>query len=187
MRITGGLARGITLRTPNKSTTRPATDRLRESIFSSLGETINGCHALDLFAGTGAYGLEALSRGASQVLFVENTFAAIQAIKANLESTLKSANLPENAALITKADALHWNPPLETRFDLIFIDPPYDLWAVVAEKVLPELLHWTNPGALVLMEHPGENPPPLPSFLKEIRTFGKGRHAPVGLLAQIEP
>ena len=77
MRITGGRAGGIPLKAPKGNHTRPATDRLRESVFSSLGASIEGCKVADLFAGTGSYGLEALSRGAASSTFFESDHAAL--------------------------------------------------------------------------------------------------------------
>ena len=91
MRITGGKARGIRLKTPPRKNaqTRPATDRLRESLFSSLGDQIIGSHCLDLFAGTGSYGLEALSRGALFCGFIESDRTALSWLKSEPIAGLK--------------------------------------------------------------------------------------------------
>ncbi|MCB0386966.1 MAG: RsmD family RNA methyltransferase, partial [Bdellovibrionales bacterium] len=110
MRITGGRARGIPLIAPTGQGTRPATDRMREAVFSSLGPLVEGSRCLDLFAGTGAYGLEALSRGATAVSFVENDTKALRALKTNQDTVLKSLNLqPGNKIQTSKADVFTWN------------------------------------------------------------------------------
>ncbi|HTB63133.1 MAG TPA: RsmD family RNA methyltransferase, partial [Opitutales bacterium] len=90
MRITGGRARGIVLKIPQRGELRPATDYLRQAVFSSLGPRVVGARVLDLFAGTGAYGLEALSRGAAHVTWVDANGSAITAIRANLAAVAKS-------------------------------------------------------------------------------------------------
>ena len=92
MRITGGRARGIKLKVPNKKITRPATDRMREAVFSSLGASVQNSQVLDLFAGTGSYGLEALSRGAAGVCFVENNRAAIKCLEINTAAVTRSCD-----------------------------------------------------------------------------------------------
>ena len=84
MRITSGNARGIWLNSPKGDSTRPATDAARQAIFSSIGDAIIGSRVLDIFAGTGAYGLEAASRGASEILFVESDKKALDALKSNV-------------------------------------------------------------------------------------------------------
>lgn len=182
MRITGGTARGIQLKTPTGTTTRPATDRLRQAIFSSLASIIPGAKILDIFAGTGAYALEALSRGATEACCIDLAPNPIACIKQNFIQVAKSAQLPTDSLEVIRADALTWTPPVGALFDVIFIDPPYDLWPVVAEKLLPRVTPWGSPNALIFLEHPGELPPPLPPNWQPMRTFGKGRHAPVSLM-----
>ncbi|MGB0290553.1 MAG: RsmD family RNA methyltransferase [Opitutales bacterium] len=92
MRITGGKARGIQLSAPKGRETRPATDQMREAIFSFLGPRIAGARIADCFAGTGAYGLEAMSRGASAGLFVENSAEVIACLRQNLAAPQKAAS-----------------------------------------------------------------------------------------------
>ena len=91
MRITSGNARGIWLNSPKGDSTRPATDAARQAIFSSIGDAIIGSRVLDIFAGTGAYGLEAASRGASEILFVESDKKALDALKSNVSQKKKDA------------------------------------------------------------------------------------------------
>ena len=91
MRITGGAACGIQLAAPKGDGTRPATDQMREALFSSLGTRIEGARIADLFAGTGSYGLEAMSRGASGGIFVENSSVVVACLKKNLSAVSKAA------------------------------------------------------------------------------------------------
>lgn len=123
MRITGGKARGIPLKAPKGDGTRPATDRLREAVFSSLGGSVEGCKVADLFAGTGSYGLEALSRGAASATFFETDRAALTCLRQNAQAVLRSCNLDTSAAKIVARDvySLDVNCP---GYDLIFLDPP---------------------------------------------------------------
>ncbi len=97
MRITGGRARGIPLHAPRGRETRPATDQLREAVFSSLGPRVEGARVADLFAGTGSYGLEALSRGATSGCFVENNRQALVCLRANLAAVLRSCERERRA------------------------------------------------------------------------------------------
>ena len=109
MRIISGEKRGLKLSTLDGNHTRPTKDNVREAIFSRLQFTIKGCKILDLFAGTGAMGLEALSRGAEKVIFVENDFKALQVLKNNIYSI----------------DVLRYLRDVQNKFDIIFLDPPY--------------------------------------------------------------
>lgn len=121
LRITGGILRSRSLQSPPDRATRPTAARIREAVFSIVGQDLQGCAVLDLFAGAGTLGVEAASRGAGPILFVENSAAHGRLIQ-------------ENAALIDdlaewrllRADALNLRPPLqEAPFDLVFLDPPY--------------------------------------------------------------
>ncbi|MCE9518621.1 MAG: 16S rRNA (guanine(966)-N(2))-methyltransferase RsmD [Verrucomicrobia bacterium] len=121
MRIIAGRAGGITIKAPPAGT-RPTTDRVREALFSMLGDLVPGACVLDLFAGSGALGLEALSRGAREVSFVERQAAACAIIEENVRrAKLDSARVIKSevsAALRKFADS-------GAQFDLIFADPPY--------------------------------------------------------------
>jgi len=155
MRITGGRARGIPLTAPKGDNTRPATDQLREAIFSSLGPRIEGARVADLFAGTGAYGLEAMSRGAASGLFVENSREVVACLKKNLAAVAKScgANPPDWRVLAQKVDKI----PLGFGvFDLVFLDPPY----AMIEAHIPQIFanHISaivDTGGIVCFEMPG--------------------------------
>ncbi|MBI4584074.1 MAG: 16S rRNA (guanine(966)-N(2))-methyltransferase RsmD [Planctomycetes bacterium] len=124
MRITGGQARGRKFKVPGGSSTRPPLVRLRQSVFSILGERVEGSRVLDLFAGAGAFGIEALSRGARQAVFVEREKKAAGLLARNLRSLRFRFQ-----SRVLEADALaidHQLSPAEA-FDLIFVDPPFPL------------------------------------------------------------
>src|SRR5512135_1734124 len=105
MRISGGGARGITLVVPKGDAVRPATDGMRQALFSSLGARVVDAHFLDLFAGSGAYGLEALSRGAAGGVFVEQNAKAVACVRQNVAATCKSLRRAESGLTVIQADA----------------------------------------------------------------------------------
>lgn len=144
MRIIAGMAKGMTLAAP-RGDARPTSDRVREAIFSSLGERVIGATVLDLFAGSGALGLEAASRGADAVTFVENARASLDAIERNLESFRRNRGVTCRFKVI-RADAFKL-PLLEATFSLIFADPPY---GDAAQKLLALRLPLAPGGVLVL-------------------------------------
>ncbi len=190
MRITGGRARGIVLKIPQRGTLRPATGFLREAVFSSLAARVPGARVLDLFAGTGAYGLEAVSRGASQAVWVDANAAAVVAICANLAAVAKSMDVadPKTLGHAAEADAFAWQPPPGSVFDLAFVDPPYALLPDFGGQLLARAAEWMAPGLEVrlLLEAPGEyEPPPLPGWTLA-RRLGKGRRQPNSLIFRRE-
>ncbi|MEN8191136.1 MAG: 16S rRNA (guanine(966)-N(2))-methyltransferase RsmD [Thermodesulfobacteriota bacterium] len=145
MRIISGRARGMKLATPGRSKSiRPTTDRAREALFSIIGERVVSARVLDLFAGTGALGLEALSRGAARVVFVDSSQQAVDIIRRNCANCMKAVEIdPDRPPLILKHDLrrglhLNWphNAPMAP-FDIIFLDPPYGCG--LAESVLKGL------------------------------------------------
>ena len=177
MRISGGNARGIELRVPKGDATRPATDGMRQSLFSSLGARVVGSHFLDLFAGSGGYGLEALSRGAKSGVFVEKSPKAIKCLEQNIEAVCKSLKRSPEEVEIFESDALSV-PVGDTLPDLVFIDPPYDLISEVAPKLFQRLSETlTDPDALILFEMPGEIDLQPPGW-KLVKRLGKGAHQP---------
>lgn len=180
MRITGGRARGIRLRTPRGGVTRPATERLREALFSSLGSKVEGSRVADIFAGTGSYGLEALSRGAASAVFFENDPKAFECLQANVSAVLKSGGLDESAARAVNRDAYS----LETSgaiFDLVFLDPPYaglkNVLVRLFERVVRPIV--SNNKAWVVLEFPGDFQPEIDGWkiVRHIGKTGKGRPA----------
>ena len=179
MRISGGQARGIPLIVPKGDAVRPATDGMRQAAFSSLGGFVTGARFLDLFAGSGAYGLEALSRGATGGVFVEKNAKAAACLRQNLAAICKSLGRdPAAAAEVWQVDALTAPPP-EPAPDLVFIDPPYDVIVDVAPMLFARLgeLLAAKPDALVVFEMPGEIElaPPGWTLLKRL---GKGIRQP---------
>lgn len=123
MRVIAGSARRIPLKTPEGMETRPTTDRIKETLFNMLQYDLADCCFLDLFAGSGAIGIEALSRGAKTAVFVEQNARAAEIVRDNLKATRL-----ESQAVVMNCDALTALKRLEGkyRFDFIFMDPPYD-------------------------------------------------------------
>lgn len=123
MRVIAGTARGIRLEAPKGLDVRPTLDRVRESLFNILGARVPGGRFLDLFAGTGANGIEALSRGAAHAVFVENDPRALRVLRANLEHARLADHAQVHKGLLPAAlDRLRGQAP----FDIIFADPPYN-------------------------------------------------------------
>ena len=140
MRITGGRARGIRLKVPTELVTRPATDRMREAVFSSLGTSVHNCKVLDLFAGTGSYGLEALSRGAASVCFVENNYAAINCLQRNSLAVTRACGLEKEVTRIVAQDVYNSQANLQ-KYDLLFIDPPYASIAKNIDRIFSTIIN----------------------------------------------
>lgn len=124
MRVIGGSARGRALKLPKELDVRPTADRVREAMFDVLDhlDLIEGASVADLFAGSGALGIEAASRGAERVVFVDSDRAVLAAIQANLEAT-KTQDLA--ACRVVRSEALSWCRSGRERFDVAFLDPPY--------------------------------------------------------------
>lgn len=118
-----GVAKGRKLIAPKTSTVRPSKDRLKEALFSSLGQRVLGARVLDLYAGSGALGIEALSRGAASATFVESDLEAQRAIHTNLETT----GLSGSATVLPMAVESFVGSAGEGPFDIVLIDPPYEL------------------------------------------------------------
>jgi len=186
MRITGGRARGIVLKTPRRGNLRPATGFLRQAVFSSLAAKVGGARVLDLFAGTGAYGLEALSRGAAHATWVDANASAVEAIELNLAAVAKSMGAVKSAALglALEGDAFVWLPAPGVEFDLVFVDPPYALLPQFGAPLLERAAAWLAQGenARLLLEAPGEYEPTPPPGWTLVRRLGQGRRQPNSLI-----
>ena len=155
MRISGGKARGIPLRVGKTIGLRPASEANRERLFSSIGEKITNCMVLDLFAGSGSYGLEALSRGAKSATFVEKNRSVIKDLKINAANTLKSAQLESMAAKIEARDVLEFLKNKSTEeYDIIFLDPPYSELSKIAQPLFERLHKFTHTNSIVVHECP---------------------------------
>jgi 16S rRNA (guanine966-N2)-methyltransferase len=161
MRIVAGVFGGRRLHPPKGMKIRPTSDRVREAIFSIIGQAASGANVLDLFAGTGALGLEALSRGASKALFVDQSLAAVQLIRANI----KACNVAEHVRVIHGSvdQTIHRLGVQGECFDLIFMDPPYGEGSI--QKTLVNLAGVARPGALIVAEHDSKDV--LPSNSQE--------------------
>ena len=172
MRITGGKARSIPLTAPKGDDTRPATDQLREAVFSSLGSRIEGARIADLFAGTGAYGLEAMSRGARSGLFVENSREVVACLKKNLAAVAKSCRVnPADWRVL--AQKIETVPEALGPFDIVFMDPPYAMIETQLPKIFPEhIAPLLAPDGLVCFEMPGNLALELPGWAAT-RRLGK--------------
>ncbi len=158
MRVTGGQARGIPLTVPKGDRVRPATDAMRQAVFSSIAARVPGSRFWDLFAGSGAYGLEALSRGASQGMFVEQNPQVAEYLRRNLAAVAKSLGRDLPGVDIVQADATAVTlASLGPAPDLVFVDPPYHLISAVAPKVFARLTDLLAPVSdpVIVFEMPG--------------------------------
>jgi 16S rRNA (guanine966-N2)-methyltransferase len=180
MRISGGAARGITLTVPKGDTIRPATDGMRQAVFSSLGASVAGAWFLDLFAGSGAYGLEAISRGAAGGTFVEQNAKAAACIRQNIAAVCKSVGRTASELSVIQADARSLPAGSVSRVpDLVFIDPPYEVITEIAPALFAKLTEAlaTKPAAIVVFELPGEIEL-APAGWELLKRLGKGARQP---------
>ena len=145
MRIITGRARGVKLLTLEGSNTRPTADRTKEAIFSMLQFEIEGRNVLDLFAGAGQLGIEALSRGAKKAVFVDLSRESIRVVNDNLEH----CRLKDNATVFN-GDGLSYLKTTREKFDIVFIDPPYK--KQLALKALSLVLNVLNDGGIIVCE-----------------------------------
>jgi 16S rRNA (guanine966-N2)-methyltransferase len=169
-RIIGGEWRGRRLPVPAEPGVRPTPDRVRETLFNWLAPLISGARCLDLYTGSGALGLEALSRGAGRVVFVDRTPAVLHHVTANL------AKLKSDRGEAICMDAQRYLERPATPFDIVFLDPPYGqgLLEPVAERLFAG--GWLSPAGTVYLEHEAEAPPPaLPAGWQLYRSASAGR------------
>ena len=168
MRIIAGTHRGRRIAAPKGPSTRPTGDRVREAAFNLIGP-VEDARVLDLFAGSGAMGIEALSRGAASVTFVESDRAACRTISENLEQ------LGLIGARVTCGDAL-WALRQDSRtYDLVLVDPPYEDWAAVEPKLAEHLPRVLAEDGLVVVETGARTEPSLPLPLRTSRRYGSAR------------
>jgi 16S rRNA (guanine966-N2)-methyltransferase len=150
MRITGGEARGRTIRVPKGSLVRPTTDRVRESLFNIIAVTA-GRSFLDIFAGSGIVGLEALSRGATDVMFIEKDLRLAETLKSTIERMGFTAKAAVMAASATKA--LENLVLRDRKFDIIFADPPYNKGIVAQLQGWVQLENLMSENAVFVLQH----------------------------------
>jgi len=168
VRIIAGSARGRKLLVPGGRSVRPTSDRVREALFNILAGEVAGCRFLDLYAGSGAVGIEALSRGAEHADFVEQDPTALQALQDNLERTDLKGGASVHPMPVRRA--LARLEPGEGLFDLIFADPPYGEQA--ERTALLEQLGGgglLRPGGRIIVEFPARQPPTAPETLEMLR------------------
>ncbi len=180
MRISGGEARGIPLSVPKGDAVRPATDGMRQAVFSSLANRLGGAWFLDLFAGSGAYGLEAVSRGAYGGCFVEKNRLAATCVEKNIAAVCKSVRRDPSSLKIMQGDALDFRWPFpEVLPDLILIDPPYPTIEYVAPKLFVRLTEFLadKVDPVIVFEMPGEVTVEDPNWTC-VRRLGKGARQP---------
>jgi 16S rRNA (guanine966-N2)-methyltransferase len=169
VRVVAGEFRGRRLAAPRGARTRPTADRVREALFSMLGD-VSGARVLDLYAGSGALGIEALSRGAGSAVFVERNARAAAVIERNLASL----GLEQK---VVRDDAMRFLARAEGTFDLVFCDPPYDSASRLAGPLTEGLPDVTSQDARIVTESDKRKPLELPFPLLTERTYGDTRIA----------
>lgn len=153
MRIIAGVAGGRRIKAPDTRGTRPATDRVREAIFSAMGGLVETADVADLYAGSGSFGLEALSRGARSAVFVESSRRALEALRSNVGAVGLGGE-------VISGDVGNFIEGSSRRFHLVFIDPPWSLDAVVLGHQLDALDRLLYPGAQVVVSRRHGDPAP---------------------------
>jgi 16S rRNA (guanine966-N2)-methyltransferase len=169
LRVVAGSFKGRPLQAPRGARTRPTPERVREALFSILGD-VSGARVLDLYAGSGALGIEALSRGAASATFVDKDTRALAAIRRNLEAVGAEGE-------VRRRDALGFLAAAEGTYDLVLIDPPYDSAARIAGSLAERLPAVLAEGARVVTESDKRKPLELPLPLLRERTYGDTRIA----------
>ncbi len=173
MRVITGSARGMNLKTLEGLATRPTSSRVKEALFNIIQFSVEGRQVLDLFAGSGQLGIEALSRGAAGAVLVDQSPQAVQVIRENLKKTKT-----DTRATVYRMDYLQYLATARQRFDLIFLDPPY------AEKFLENALQKISEidilteGGIIVCERPREKELPLQvGSLQRSRDYCYGKTA----------
>jgi 16S rRNA (guanine966-N2)-methyltransferase len=170
MRIIAGSHKGHTIHAPRGRDTRPTSDRVRENVFNIVGP-LDGAAVLDLYAGSGAMGLEALSRGAARAVFVEREADAVRAIERNLDKLrLAGTILRQDAVTALAAEA-----GSHRKYDLVLVDPPYDMYPDVQPQLARYLPSLLAPDGLLVVETDARVEPDLPLRLRTTRKYGQAR------------
>lgn len=168
MRIIAGERKGHTIHAPKGLDTRPTSDRVREAAFNLIGP-VDGASVLDLYAGSGAMGLEALSRGAESAVFVESDAEAWRAIERNLDK------LKLSGAEVARQDALRFLANERRRFDLVLVDPPYERFAELQPRLAQYLPSVLAEHGLLVLETAAREEPDLPLSQRTSRRYGAAR------------
>jgi 16S rRNA (guanine966-N2)-methyltransferase len=170
MRIIAGSHRGHTIHAPRGRDTRPTSDRVRENVFNILGP-VDGANVLDLYAGSGAMGLEALSRGASRAVFVERDGEAIRAIERNLDKLRLSATVLRQDAMT----ALAAEAGAGRKYDLVLVDPPYEMYSDIEPQLARYVPAVLAEDGVVVVETDVRTEPALPLTERTSRKYGAAR------------
>ncbi len=149
MRVVAGKAKGIGIKAPKGTDTRPTSDKVREAIFSTLADRVVGARVLDLYAGSGALGIESISRRAQVSFFVDKSPIATRAIRENL----KKLGFEENSRIIKKIVLFFLKTYKGAQFDLIFLDPPYKISVKEILPVIKSSLSLLAKDGLLIVEH----------------------------------
>lgn len=168
MRIIAGTAKGRKLSSPAGSGTRPMMDRAREALFSTISAAVPGSRVLDLFAGAGTLGLEALSRGAESAVFVERDRVALEALHTNVAAVGLGGR-------VIAGDAVKFVAQPSETFDLVFLDPPYAMELDAVGAILVGIVEKLAPGGVLVLHRPaGEERPEVPAGLEMVdeRRYG---------------
>ena len=167
MRIIAGAFRGRALASPPGRDTRPTSDRVRENVFNIVGP-VDGATVLDLYAGSGGMGLEALSRGASQVVFVDDERDAVHAIERNLDKLrLRATVLQQDAVAMLASE--------KRKYDLVLVDPPYEIYSDIEPMLARYLPRVLAEDAVVVIETVARVQPALPLTERTSRKYGSTR------------
>jgi len=167
MRIIAGSRKGHTINAPAGRATRPTSDRVRENVFNILGP-VDDANVLDLYAGSGALGLEALSRGAARAIFVERDAGAARIIEENLDRLrLHGTVLRQDALAVVAAET--------RKYDLVLVDPPYEMYGDIEPKLARYLPRLLAEDAVVVVETEARTQPQLPLDERTSRKYGSVR------------
>jgi 16S rRNA (guanine966-N2)-methyltransferase len=167
VRIISGSRRGHTIQAPPGRATRPTSDRVRENAFNIIGP-VDDADVLDLFAGSGALGLEALSRGAARATFVERDAEAVRAIERNLDKLdLRGTVLRQDALAMIASEA--------KKYDLVLVDPPYEMYDELEPKLARYLPAVLAEGGVLVVETDARTQPALPLEERTSRKYGSAR------------
>jgi 16S rRNA (guanine966-N2)-methyltransferase len=170
MRIIAGSHKGHTIQAPRGRDTRPTSDRVRENVFNLVGP-VDGAAVLDLYAGSGAMGLEALSRGAGKAVFVERDADAVRAIERNLDKLRLSGTILRQDAVT----ALATEAGSHRKYDLVLVDPPYEMYPDVQPQLARYLPALLSADGLVVVETDARLEPELPLPQRTSRKYGQAR------------
>lgn len=172
MRIIAGAFKGRRLKAPTWPGLRPTSDKLRETLFNVVAPRVAGARVLDVYAGTGAIGLESLSRGAAAATFIEHDRRAVALIRDNAElcGALDRCVIIRDTAERALEDRVEGEP-----FDLVMLDPPYD--GDLSAAVVASAARLLAPGGLLILEHASRRPPPAVPGARSLRTIRSGDSA----------